>query len=357
MASKLPRFQRWGVFSPKAEDGRRRQEQFVSDPVVGNVQVVRRRPSRRHRRNRLIRRWCAGAAIAVFIASASTMALRYLSPSLFQFQAQQSSPPTFQQAELSRRRLVELNKSLSQTAPSIARPVYPYSVVPGGVEDAKELKWVAEHDPIVAAHYAGFDYDHARVVRLTLARTAYVSYRIGNRVYWTHRRVTLHKGEKVITDGRITARSRCANRVEEVPQQAAAPNEPPVEKFDQPTHPGTGTAMQTPPVLFESALLNRPPGPGLGPVGPLSLYDPLVAGGWTPISPPPLPSGLCGPNKKKGTTETGCCVGGEGEGTGKKKPGGPCGSPGVVPEPGTWIMLASGLAAIFWQARRKLARA
>jgi hypothetical protein len=60
------------------------------------------------------------------------------------------------------------------------RTVYKYSVVPGGVRDARELKWAVEHDPIVAAHYAGFDYDHARVVRLVLARTAYVSYRIGN---------------------------------------------------------------------------------------------------------------------------------------------------------------------------------
>jgi len=354
MASKLPLLQRFSATRPKAQDGRRRQEQFVSDPGIGNVQVVRRRPSRRHLRNRLIRRWFASAAIALFIAGASTLALKYLSPSLFQ--AQQSTPPTFQQAELSRERLIKVDQALSQMAPSAGRPVYPYSVVPGGVEDARELKWVAEHDPIVAAHYAGFDYDHARVVRLTLARTAYVSYRIGNRVYWSHRRVTLHKGEKVITDGRITARSRCANRVEEAPQQQAAPVEPPVEKFDEPMQPGSGTAMQTPPVPFESALLNRSPGPGLGAVGPLSLYDPVSGGSWTPLSPPPLPSGLCGPTKKKGTGSAGCCVGGEGEGTGKNKNGSPCGGPGIVPEPGTWVMLASGLAAIFWQARRKLAR-
>jgi hypothetical protein len=355
MAMKLPLCERWSLSSPKAQDGRRRQEQFVSDPGVGNVQVARRKRSRRHRRNRLVRRWFAGVAIGLFIAGTTTFALKYLTPSLFQ--ARQSTLPTFQQAELSRRRLVDLNDALSQSAPSATRPVYPYSVVPGGVEDARELKWVAEHDPIVAAHYAGFDYDHARVVRLTLARTAYVSYRIGNRVYWTHRRVTLHKGEKVITDGRMTARSRCANRVEEAPQQKAAPSEPPVEKFDEPMRPGSGTAMQSPSVPFESALLNRSPGPGLGPVGPLSLYDPISGGNWTPISPPPLPSGLCGPNKKKGTSSAGCCAGGEGENNGKNKTGSPCGSPGVVPEPGTWILFASGLAAIFWQARRKLARA
>ncbi len=322
----------------------------MSDPVQGSVQVKRRRRSRRHRRNRLIRGFVAVLGITFFVVGASALALMYLSPSLFH--AQQSVAPTFEQTEISRNRLLSLNQELSQAAPSAARPVYPYSVVPGGVEDAKELKWVAEHDPIVGAHYAGFDYDHARIVRLTLDRTAYVSYRIGNHIYWTRRRLTLHKGEKIITDGRITARGRCANRVEEVPQQAAAPVEPPAVKFDQPMMPAIGTATQTPPVPFQSALLNRANGAGSGPLGPLALYDPISGGGWTPISPPPLPSGICGPGKKKGTVQSGCCAGEEGESGGKKKKGSPCG-PGVVPEPGTWVMLASGLAAIFWKARHK----
>jgi len=326
---------------------------FVSEPGEGNVRRVKRR-SRRHRRNRLIRRWCAVAAIATFVAGASTLALKYLSPSIFR--AQQSEPPRFEQVELSRERVLSLNPTLTAEGPSAARPVYPYSVVPGGIEDAKELKWVAEHDPIVAAHYAGFDYDHARVVRLTLARTAYVSYRIGNRVYWTHRRVTLHKGERLITDGRMTARTRCANRVEEVPPEAVTPPvEPPVEKFEQPERGGGGIAVQAPPVPFQSALLNRPGLPGLGPAGPLSLYDPFGTGNWVPIAPPPMPEGLCAPSKKKGEVGSGCCAGDEG--VDKKKKGSPCGGPGVVPEPGTWILFTSGLPVIYWLNRRKLARA
>src|SRR5207237_2988788 len=147
-----------------------------------------------------------------------------------------------------------------------------------------ELKWVAEHDPVVAAHYAGFDYDHARVVRLVLARTAYVSYRIGGHVYWTRRRVTIHKGEKVITDGKITARARCANRIEELPQQATASPEPPVAKFEEPMRAGNGTAVQQPPVPFQSALLNRPGVSTFEPNPPLSLYSPVSAGGWAPFS-------------------------------------------------------------------------
>jgi hypothetical protein len=325
----------------------------VPDPETGNVQVVvrKRRRTRRHRRNRIVRRWLATLAVAVLTAGVSTLALNYFSPSLFN--ARQSTPSALQQYELTHDRAATVNQILSQAQPS--RPVYPYSVVPGGVEDVKELKWVAEHDPIVGAHYAGFNYARARLVRLTLARTAYISYRIGNRIYWTRRRITLHKGETLITDGTMTARTRCANRVEETPQQAeASPVEPTPEAFDR---PGEGTAMQAPPAAFQSALLNRPPVPGLEPAGPLTVYNPFEGGSIVSISPPPLPEGLCGPvKKKKGTTGTEV-----GMDTGKKKKTGlgPCGnvgSPGTVPEPGTWLLFASGLAAIGWQARRKLGR-
>jgi hypothetical protein len=185
----------------------------VPGPENGNVHVVmmRRRRTRRHRRNRLVRRWLAVLVLAVFTIGASALALMYFSPSLFR--AERPVPVTLRASELSNR-TATVNQILSHTQPP--RPVYPYSVVPGGVGDVNELKWVAEHDPIVGAHYAGFNYARAQVVRLTLARTVYVSYRIGNHIYWTRRRVKLHKGEKLITDGRITARTRCANRVEKL---------------------------------------------------------------------------------------------------------------------------------------------
>jgi PEP-CTERM motif len=307
----------------------------VPDAENGNVQIRKRR-TRRHRRNRLIRRGLGLGALAFFVAGASALILQYFSPSLFQ--NRQSSLPRVEHLELNHERAAAVDQLLSQPA----RTIYPYSVVPGGVEDARELKWFAEHDPVVAAHYAGFDYDHAQIVRVTLARTVYVSYRIGNHIYWTRRRIALHKGEKLITDGKITARARCANRVAQTPQQqAAAPPEPPPQKFDQPVQAGTGTAMQSPPVAFQSALLNRPEAPGLGGAGPLSLYDPFVGGNFVPIAPPPLPAGLCAPVKKNGTS-------------GKKKTN-PCGATGVpatIPEPHTWILFASGLAAIYWRRRK-----
>lgn len=309
--------------------------------------MIRRRRTSRHRRNRRIRRvllavFCAGLAIGC-----ASVALQHLSPSLFR--ASQSVGPDRQAVEASRNiLLLTQQESLRQIE---NRPVYPYSVVPGGVRDASELKWAAEHDPVVRSHYAGFDYDHARVVRLVLARTAYVSYRIGNKVYWTRHRVTLKKGETVITDGKVTARSRCANRVEEVPQQATSSSEPPAAKFEEPVHPATGTAVANPPLPFESALLNRPALPGLGPAPPLSLVDPFGSGTWVPIAPPPLPS-VCGVGKNKNGSS-----GGTEGGTGKGK-GNPCGGGvgGEVPEPGTWLLVASGLAAMYWKTRRRFAR-
>jgi hypothetical protein len=326
---------------------------FLTEPESGIIRTeFPLRRTRRHRRNRLLRRGSFLLALASFAAILSAVAVRQLSPSLFV--SSSSSTPARRQTEDSRTRLLLSNEEQAFRPRADARPVYPYSVVPGGVEDARELKWVAEHDPIVAAHYAGFDYDHARVVRLVLAGTAYVSYRIGGRVYWTRRRVALHKGEKVITDGRMTARARCANRIEEVPQQATASPEPPVAKFEEPMRAGDGTAAQTPPVPFQSALLNRPGMAGFEPNPPLSLYSPVSAGGWAPFAPPPLPGGgVCAPGKKKGDIEND----GDSDDKGKKKKGGACsGPPENVPEPGTWLLIASGLVGIYWNARRRLAR-
>ena len=270
------------------------------------------------------------------------------------FRAGRLEEPSRESAEASRVQLMDTAKEMQREVDG--RPIYKYSVVPGGARTVKELKWAADHDPVVRAHYAGFDYDHARVVKLVLARTAYVSYRIGNKVYWTRHRVSLKKGETVITDGKMTARTRCANRVEEVPQQATSESEPPVAKFDEPVQPDKGTALNAPPVPFQSALFNRNPVPGLGPAPPLTSYDPLPGGSITPFLPPPVP-GVCGINPKKKPAEGTAIPAGNDK---KKKKADPCGNGtgggGEVPEPGTWLLMASGAAGVFWKARHKFSR-
>lgn len=314
--------------------------------------VIRKRRTRRHRRNRQIRRALFLVACAVLTFACAAVSLQYLSPSLFR--ASRAQEPSRESAEASRNLLLTTQKQMLRDIEN--RPIYKYSVVPGGVRSVRELKWAAEHDPVVAAHYAGFDYDHARMVKLVLARTAYVSYRIGNKVYWTRHRVSLKKGETVITDGKMTARTRCANRVEEVPQQATSESEPPAAKFDEPEQPERGIALNAPPVPFQSALFNRNPVPGLGPAPPLTSYDPMPGGSVTPFLPPPVP-GVCGIITKKKPTQ-GTAVPPT-TGDKKKKKADPCGNGGgggEVPEPGTWLLMASGAAGVFWKARHKLSR-
>lgn len=320
----------------------------MSDPENGNVQViVKRRRTHRHRRHLFIRRFLSLAVLALFTVGISVVALRYFG--LPRFGREVQSADSERGAWHDQTAL--LDEILSEV--HAARPTYAYSVVPGGVEDARELKWVAEHDPVVAAHYAGFDYAHARVVEVALARSVYVSYRIGNHVYWMRRRISLHKGEKLITDGRITARGRCGNQVAEKPQPAVSPAEPAPEAFEQPLQ-SAGTAIPSPPVPFQSALLNRPQS-GLEPAGPLSILGSFGGGSPIAISPPALPPGLCAPvPKRKGGEAMEDIAAVSGTTNGKKKLG-PCGSqpPSTVPEPTTWVLLVTGFAAILWHVRRK----
>ena len=106
------------------------------------------------------------------------------------------------------------------------RVVYPYSVVPGGVRSGEELQNVAAHDPAVAQHYSGFSYKQARVVEVSEPKLVYLSYRRGDRIYWSRKQAKLHVGEKLLSDGHITARTRCGNQVSVLPQANTSPNEP-----------------------------------------------------------------------------------------------------------------------------------
>ena len=227
------------------------------------VTVVRKRRSRRHRRNRQVRRVLLIFVCASFTFAFSGIALRHLSPRLFHEAG--NLEPDRKSAEASRNLFLTSQKEALRQLE--ARNAYKYSVMPRGVRSVQELKRAAAHDAVVAAHYARFDYDRARVVRLIMAGTAYVSYRIGNKVYWTPHRVSLKKGETAITDGKMSAYARCANRVEEMPQQAASEADRPAAVFDAPVEPRLRTAVTTPPVPFQSALMSRTPAPRLGPAG------------------------------------------------------------------------------------------
>lgn len=223
-----------------------------------------------------------------------------------------------------------------ETPSTPGRLIYPYSVIPGGVRNPAELKAVSEHDAAVREHYSRFDFHKARVVTVHQPTLVYLSYRIGDKIYWTKKKVSLHKGEQLITDGTITARARCGNRVASLPQKYGFSREPSASMFDQPIVPGSSTKIPFP-KDFHSALESRPTGWGPAALPPGAA----AAGGLSPLGSGYLPIGspLAPPVRTCGKTGNGSC----GSVTGL----GPSPQSLPVPEPGAAeLICAEILAAI-----------
>ena len=221
--------------------------------------------------------------------------------------------------------------------PRNRRLVYPYSIVPGGVTSPDELREAAAHDSVVASHYSGFNYRRAHLVEVKQAQKVYLSYRLRNKVYWTVRQAILHPGEKLLTDGNLTARTRCGNQVSVLPQALTSPEEPTLAELDRPDAIASG--IEALPSSLDSNLLNVDPGM---PVGPSHAGAPGVGGGGPPgvFVPPPLGGGGNG----------GGPGGGPGGGGGG---GGGGGRPPATPEPGTIILVISGAGIIFARYRTR----
>src|SRR6202030_19026 len=164
-----------------------------------------------------------------------------------------------------------------------SRTVYPYSVIAGGAQSPQELREAVATDPVVAQHYADFDITNARLVTLDAPKLAYVSYRIGNKVFWTKNKLALRKGEAMLSDGTNMARTRCGNRISVLPVRPNAPAEPTSSDLDGPEFPAMASspylaAYSAPaPALFP-APVQSPGGPGAAFV-PVAPFFPLPGGG------------------------------------------------------------------------------
>lgn len=216
---------------------------------------------------------------------------------------------------------------LSPAHDTVLRAVYPYSVIPGGVRNAAELSDAIAHDPVVAAHYSDFRIPNLQVVQLDRARLLHVSYRIGDHVYWTKVRMNLAKGETVLTDGVLMARSRCGNLAADVIPDTTQPS----TLFTEPTEEALDTPVNS--------------------AAPVILTDTL-----------PLESLLTSPEDsgalavEGGESSGGVTAGAFGYGGSIRFLGRTTGTPGTgsssvvpivsVPEPGTLIQLSVGLIAI-----------
>lgn len=239
--------------------------------------------------------------------------------------------------------------SLGRLQPQFIEPrnrriVYPYSVVPGGVRSAEELRTAAEDDPLIAAHYTGFNYQTARVVEVRQPQLVYLSYRKDGHIYWSRKQASLHVGEKLLTDGHITARTRCGNQVSVLPESNTSPHEPTIAELDTPDALASGTEL-----LFPSEVAPRLLEAGANPGSPMnSMPGNAFAGGPPPGGFMPIPTGAGG----IGTPIAGNCP--SGKTTALKNcnhnpsppPPPPPPPPPVVPEPGTLVLMFSGVTAL-----------
>jgi len=329
--------------------------------------VVRHVRGRRPRRLKLSRSM-AVAVLVLVIAGAWLWASRR-SDSL-----SSSDVPSVQNSDPSQN-LANMAAQQALNQPGIARHsvrvVYPYSIVPGGVRNPKELLDATAHDPVAARHYAGFDFRKARVIELQQSKLVYLSYRLHDKVYWTKKKVSLHKGEKLLTDGKTTARTRCANQVSDQAKPNVSAEEPPAFRFEDPYLADGGTAVQSPfPNDLNSAALRHFDGLGFGEAGPPplsgnSLYGGQGGQGYGPIFPPPIPVGACEPSSLEfGEKDSGDEKGeihcppspprppGTPLGPTPGPPGPPPPPPPAVPEPGTIALVGSGIAGIMYRYRK-----
>jgi hypothetical protein len=170
-------------------------------------------------------------------------------------------------------------------------------VIPGGVVSAKELQAALQQDPVVAKHYSDFQTKSARIVRLARERHAYVSYRLGNRIYWTRKKVALQAGETLFTDGKHLVRARCGNRISETPGVPSSPSGPEEEVLDHPVAPLILETTDSPlpgPIWSDKSmpLLFAPGAPGGTDPGLLPFFPFLCCGSSPGRSPSPSPKPL-----------------------------------------------------------------
>jgi hypothetical protein len=215
----------------------------------------------------------------------------------------------------------------------LPRPVFPYSIVPGGVRNAQELQKAASADPVVARHYSDFRIAKSRTIQLNRPLSMYVSYRRNNQVFWTKRPMLIPAGEALISDGDNLARVRCGNRLSPIAAKPVAETDPAEEELSEPSF--------VPPLLAELF-----PGEGNemfagGPVGaaPVPLFGPL-SGPRRDSGPPPFLPPFLGPGVPPSIPSSNSAP-----------------PPISTPEPGSFSLLLCGAAFIFLFVLLSLRRA
>ena len=301
----------------------------MNDDAIGKT--VRRRRSWYRRRLRIQRTLAAVVASALIAGACWQNAARHFS--LPSWHASQISSDSFWARRDIRKDLALMATRSAKPAKSLAGipGVYPYSVVPGGVQDPNGLREAAARDYVIRRHYARFDYSQARLVRATEAREVYLSYRIRDTVFWTRKKIRLHPGELLLTDGKITARARCGNQISDTAKPEISNEEPEEDVMDRPV-----AQIEPGPSFPVRPLLTPPDLPGGEPIAP-QLFANIFNFPYVPVAVP-IPSGACHLNDEM--------VSGHCRPKHHHTP--------PVPEPSTMVLAASGLAFILWRYRKTI---
>jgi hypothetical protein len=279
------------------------------------------------------------------------------------------------------------------------RPEYRYSVIPGGAYNRLELQAAIRNDPVVAGHYAQLDQSRVRSETVTRDRYVHVSYRKDDRIFWTKNTVLLRQGETILTDGKTQIRARCGNCISEEPLLPTSDEEPDVVDFDRLTDATTSSTwstsdvVPTPPAATSAGAAATPAeedpltplgagrSVGLAPLAatsahdsggaatdaPADVYGPLFPWpgpevGLPPLAGIPVPPSL-GPdpfvpgNELFPGTPTIPGVGGNPIPPSDERPAGLPGdtsNPVPVPEPGTLLLVAGGVAALIRMSQSKI---
>lgn len=243
-------------------------------------------------------------------------------------------------------RLEKIRTTLQSIVPApdtrAGRAIYPYSLIPGGVRNSYELSQSIAHDPVLAEHYRDIRAAAMFPLRLPSDTEGYVSYRVGNHIYWTRHLVRIRKGELVLTDGSRMIRGRCGNQI--------------VPAYLRPKAiPTTLDPMDPPPMVFESGyppVMNLPPAEALlaEKNAPPLPVTPSAPGGSTPPAfwPPLVPpiAWCCSGSTQTGTPLPVPPTSGGGGDTPVPPATPPITPVTPVPEPGTLLMVGAGLALL-----------
>lgn len=83
----------------------------------------------------------------------------------------------------------------------------------GRVKSVEDFRKAVSKDPLLRSYYDGFRWDRAKMFELESPVEAYLNYKRDGRILRTRKKVTLPKGDTILTDGARSVRAYCCNEL------------------------------------------------------------------------------------------------------------------------------------------------